>query len=790
VEHNLAGATGDAAPGVPRQTAIMAAGKAADLTPIRWSVLFGLYLALPGTASAQRGPAVTSKPVDGLTRAAALQALRGMVSRDQTGPLTVTATPLVEAIVVDGRLDEPIYAQVPAAGGFIQQEPSEGEAATERTDAWVFYDGQNVYVAARCWDSEPERMVANELRRDNRSIAENESFAVVLDTFNDRRNAFFFQTNALGALRDGLITDERTANFDWNAVWDVKTRRFDKGWTLEMAIPFKSLRYASDPQQAWGINLLRFVRWKNERSYLSPIPASYGPDGIYRVSSAATLAGLRISSGTRHLELKPYAISVLETNTLATPPLTNDLSGDAGFDAKYNVTGGLTADFTYNTDFAQVEADEEQVNLTRFNLFFPEKREFFLEGQGIFDFGGPARSVWGRPSNTPVVFFSRRIGLQGGQPIPIRAGGRITGRAGQYSIGAVSMRSVDVERNNVPATAFSVLRLRRSIFRRSTVGLIGTHRSVTAAGSGSNQVYGADVSLAFFRDLSITGYWTRSQTPGRTGRDHSYRTRLENVGDRYGIEYEHLVVGEDFNPEIGFLRRQDFRRNYAGVQFTPRPTSVPAVRKFRHEASIDNITDMEGRLESRELRGVWAAEFQRGDEVSFEYNRNLEFLPEPFEISKGVVLPVAEYPFQSLKASLRLGPQRTLNGWLSLKKGSFFGGDVTEAFFSGRVELTSRLSVEPRISVSRVNLPQGRFTTQVLMSRVSYSMTPRSFVSALIQYNSGTATLSTNVRLRWEYEPGSELFIVYGDGRNTDIRGFPSLQNRGLVVKLTRLFRF
>ena len=745
-----------------------------------------LLLTLVGPADAQ---STVPQPLANAAAPSPAVLPPAMAARDAEGNVTLRAFRVVEGVVLDGRLDEAIYMEVQPAADFIQQEPNEGAPATERTEAWVFYDDDDLYVAARLWDSQPARMVANELRRDHENIFQNESFAVLLDTFHDRRNGFFFQTNALGALRDGLITDERSANFDWNTVWDVKTSEFDSGWTLEMAIPFKSLRFRGRGEQVWGINLHRFVRWKNEHSFLNPVSASYGEEGIYRVSSAGTLVDMRLGSGSRTLEIKPHGISSVSSDRSVTPSITNDLSADFGVDAKYNLTKGLTTDFTYNTDFAQVEADDEQVNLTRFNLFFPEKREFFLEGQGLFEFGGPERLTWNRPSNAPVLFFSRRIGLDGGRAIPLNVGGRVTGRVGKYTVGALNIQTGDATDVGVESTNFSVVRLRRDIFRKSTVGVIGTSRSVSLDGTGSNQVFGADASLAFFQNLSVTSFWARSRTPGRDGRDYSYRGRLENFGDRYGIEYEHLVVGEDFNPEVGFLRRKNFRRNYMQLQFTPRP-AVPSIRKIRNELSFDYITTLDGRLDSRQLRYRWAAEFQRGDEWFLEYNRDFEFLSEPFEIADGVVLPVGPYSFDSFLSDYQLGPQRAVNGWLGFIRGSFFGGTRTQGRYFGRVELSPTVSIEPRFALDWIDLPQGSFVSKLVSGRFNYTMSPRAFFSALVQYNSSTDSLSTNIRFRWEYEPGSDLFVVYTEGRDTDERGFPRMENRGLVVKFTRLFRF
>ena len=350
-----------------------------------------------------------------------------VITRDERGRATIRAIKLTEGIRLDGQLDEQVYRTVPAVTDFVQQEPDEGARATEQTEVWVMFDHETIYIAARCWNSQPDRIVANEMKRDSFGMFGNETFSVVLDTFYDRRSGFNFMTNALGGLFDATITNERTPNLDWNTVWDVKTGRFEQGWTLEIAIPFKSLRYGSGPAQVWGINVQRRVAWKNEASFLTPIPASLGFAGMFQLSAAATLVGLEVPpSGTR-LEIKPYGISDLTTDLNADPPFSNSGGGNVGVDAKFGVTQGLTADLTYNTDFAQVEVDEQQVNLTRFSLFFPEKREFFLEGQGIFDFGGGG----GGSVATPARFSSLAIGSAAARRFSFSAGvsgSRTTGR--------------------------------------------------------------------------------------------------------------------------------------------------------------------------------------------------------------------------------------------------------------------------------------------------------------------------------------------------------------------------
>ena len=722
-----------------------------------------------------------------------------VINRDAEGRATLRAIRLDAPLQLDGQLDERVYFTVPPVTDFIQQEPDEGAPARDQTEVWVMFDRDTFYVAARCWSTDPERIIANEMKRDSYNMFGNETFSVVLDTYYDRRNGFNFITNALGALFDATITNERTPNLDWNAVWDVRAGRFEQGWTLEMAIPFKSLRYRTGPSQIWGINFQRNVASTNETSFLTPIPAALAFQGMFRFSSAPTLVGVEVpESGTR-LEVKPYAISDVTTDLNATPRLSNQPGGDFGVDVKYGVTQALTADLTYNTDFAQVEVDEQQVNLTRFSLFFPEKREFFLEGQGIFDFGGGFR---GGPTayyfrgerfggSAPVLFFSRRIGLNEGRTVPIQGGGRLTGKVGPYSIGLLDVQTGDESVSGTAPTNFAVARLKRDVLRRSAVGALFTGRSVAVEAPGASYTYGVDGVFSFYDNLNINTYLARTRTPGRRGDDASYQTQLEYSGDRWGFVLDRLGVGANFNPEVGFLRRDDFRRSFGSFRFSPRPRSIAAVRKFLFEGSLDYIADGAGLLETRLQQGIFGIEFENGDRFFGGATDNYEFLKEPFDIHKDVTIPVGGYSFTSARVVYALGQQRGVSGGLTFDRGQFFGGEWTSVgYFRGRVNLSPQLSVEPSLSFNWIELPQGAFTTELVAARAIYTLTPRMFVAALLQYNSGADSLGTNIRLRWEYQPGSELFVVYTDERDTLTPRFPGLENRAFVVKFNRLFRF
>ena len=753
----------------------------------RSSFLVQAILCLCAVALASPAFAQSDVPIEGPSAPVAPE----VVARDAEGRVTVRAVRLPEPLVLDGLLRDPIYSQVRAISDFVQQEPHEGEPATERTDLWIFFDATTLYVAMHCLDSQPDSLIANEMRRDG-DVFQNDNVQFVIDTFYDRRSGFNFQSNALGALRDQEVSDERTTNADWNTVWDVRAARIDDGWSIEFAIPFKSLRYRESGPQVWGINVRRDVRWKNERSYLSGVPASYGGRGINKLSSAATLVGLEVPPQGRNLELKPYAISAVTTNRQATPVVLNDLTGDAGLDVKFGLTRGLTADVTYNTDFAQVEEDEQQVNLTRFSLFFPEKRDFFLEGQGIFGFG-PSREggfSGAATSLLPVVFFSRRIGLNEGQKVPILAGGRVTGRAGRYSVGALNIETKEAEHANAAATNFSVLRLRRDVLRRSAIGLIATNRSPRLAGHDSNQVVGVDAAFAFYENLTINSYYARSWTPGRRGDESSYLSQFQYAGDRYGMNLEHLSVGDAFNPEIGFLRRESFRRTYAQGRFSPRPRSSPTVRKVSMEASLDYITDLDGTLESREAQASSRVEFNSGGFWSTDFTRNHERIITPFEIAKGIFIAPGSYAFQGVQSQYYLGPQHRVTGRINGATGTFYGGTRHEIGYDGRVELSSQFAIEPRLSINWVDLPVGAFTARLFGSRATFAMSTRMALSALLQYNSSNSTISSNIRFRWEYRPGSDLFVVYSDGRETLGTRSAGLQSQSFVVKMTRLVRF
>jgi len=753
-----------------------------------------LVLAMGTTAEAQRPDVELMAVLQGPTPPVAPQ----VVTRDTQGRATVRATRLTEPLRVDGRLDEPVYETVQYITDFVQQLPDEGEPGSERTEVWVLFDDDGIYISARCHDTAPPgEWVANEMRRDVGQLRQNDSFSVLLDTFYDRRNGLAFLVNPIGGFSDFAVSNEGNVNTDWNTIWDSRTARFDGGWTVEIQIPFKSLRYRSTATQVWGIQLRRIVRRRTEASYLTalPISAARGNSviaGLWRVSQAGSLVGIEVPSQGHNVEIKPYGIGGVTSDVNADPPKRNELDGQFGLDVKYGLTRNMTADFTYNTDFAQVEADEQQVNLTRFSLFFPEKREFFLEGRGNFDF---AQGGGMDGAGAPRLFFSRRIGLQGGEVVPILAGARLTGKAGAFDVGALNIQTDDALLAGARTTNFTVLRVKWDILRRSTVGGIFTNRSVSLVGDESNQVYGLDSRFAFFDNVHLLGYVARTRTPGRRGRDASYLSQFNYAGDRYGLNLGHIVIEENFIPEIGFVRRDNVRRTTASARFSPRPRSIDWVRRFSLSSGLDYVQAADNRvLETRERDVALEIQLENSDRFTLSATDRYELLTRPFTIAPGVTLPVGGYGFRDAGATYSFGQQRPVSGSIAVRTGSFWSGDSTSVGLSrGRVEVTPQLSVEPSLSFNWVDLPEGSFTTGLVRVRVNFTVTPRMFFSGLLQHNSSGDAVSTNVRLRWEYSPGSELFVVYTEDRDTD-PFLPDrrteLRNRGFVVKMNRLFRF
>ncbi len=716
-------------------------------------------------------------------------------ARDDKGRVTIRATRLTEALHLDGELNEKVYETVQPIPGLIQNVPDEGKPSSERTEIWVLFDDANFYVSARLWDrSPPSEWVVDEMRRDSFQVNNNENFGFMIDTFYDHRNGSMFFANPIGAIRDFQITNEASLNGDWNAVWDARPGRFEGGWTLEIQIPFKSLRYGPTHEQVWGIQFRRGIKHKNEWAYLTAVPATAGASAWARISNAATLVGLEAPPAHRNLDVTPYAIAGVRTDNTASPAQINDLSRNVGFDVKYGLTKNALLDATYNTDFAQVEVDEQQINLTRFNLLFPEKRDFFLENRGLYDFGVGNNNVSGLAAVNPQpqLFFSRRIGLENGRAVSIRGGGRLTGQFGPVQVGALNIQTEADSVARTPSTNFTVLRLRRNVFARSGVGVMVTNRSASTAASGnSNGAMGADSAFSF-GDVNMNGYYARTRTPGRTGHEESYVGHIDYLVDRYSAVLDYNVVGDRFNPEVGYVQRNNMKRTFAAARFSPRPRRIPMVRQVAWTGTFEYVDNIRGVHESENEGVTFWSDFRNSDRVTVGAARNFDRLSTPFRLAGGPVIGVGGYTYSNVSGSYAFGTQRRLSGTVSAQSGTYYNGTQRNVTLSaGRYGVSRRLYLEPSFAVNWFDFPTQSLRASVYRTRGTFTFTPRMFVSALVQYTSTTKTVGSNIRFRWEYTPGSSLIVAYTDDRDTTgLRPTTSLLDRGLVMKVNRLMRF
>lgn len=392
----------------------------------------------------------------------------------------------------------------------------------------------------------------------------------------------------------------------------------------------------------------------------------------------------------------------------------------------------------------------------------------------------------------PTICYSRRIGLASNREVPLYGDGRLTGRMGRYQIGLVNLQTKDEPAASAKSTNFSVVRVKRDVLRKSSIGLMVTHRSNAQTLPGSNQVYGVDGILGFFSNLTFATYLAKTQSEGVTSDDMSYRTQMEYGGDRYGVQLDRLSIDRNFNPEVGFLRRADMRKNYAQLRFSPRPKKIKSVRKFSSIGQFTYIEDGAGQLSTRISDGEFVVEFQNSDRFAAGVNKDYEYLPRVFTIVPGARVPVGGYEFTTGRIGYNMGQQRKVSGNLLIEKGSFYNGDRTAVTFNrSRLNVSPQLSLEPSVAVNWITLPTGDFTSTLVGSRVTYTMTPLLFASALVQFNSSTHTVNTNARLRWEYRPGSELFVVYNEERDNGAAvGLQGLLNRAFIVKVNRFIRF
>jgi hypothetical protein len=688
----------------------------------------------------------------------------------------VTAVRVTETIAVDGWLTEPAWEQAVPATDFIQKFPNNGAPSTERTEVRFLYDDDNLYVGVVCFDSEPDRLVIKDLREDFELNA-TDAVQIVIDSLHDRRSAFVFSANAAGARRDSQVSNVDRINQDWDAVWDAKTSRTNEAWFIEYIIPFKTLRFSSSSSQEWGVNISRRILHKNEETNWAPIPVRYTGT---RSDQAGTLRGLENIRQGRNLKVKPFVIGSGSESATTNPRTRGDYDG--GFDVKYSLTPSLTLDTTYRTDFAQVEVDQQQVNLTRFNLFFPEKRDFFLENSGNFSFGAAGRN---NNNSNLVPFFSRRIGLStAGTPIPIVGGARVSGRAGSYDVGVLAMKTEEL--GTTASNNYLVGRIKRNILRTSYIGAIVTDRESPVAGD-YNRVYGPDVHLQLYDKIEVDSYVLRSDTPGRSGRNQARSVQAAWRDDELNVSSEYSTVQPNFNPEVGFVRRDNMSLYAGDLAWTPQIQRSEAIRNLNFGTSVDYYKGVDGRIETRTQDATAGISFENNGFVHFTTTETFDRLVSPFAIRPTITLAAGDYEYRRHSLRADSGSRRKVNVSGNASWGDFWNG--RSRMMGGGLDMrpNHHLGVDLSYSRNHVTLPNGEFTTQLLGTRILYGFTPRLFVNAFLQYNADTKQVSSNIRFNFTHHPLSDIYIVYNDRRDTT---GGQLVERALIVKVTNLFTF
>ena len=707
---------------------------------------------------------------------------------------TAARVPAGQAPKIDGVLDDEVWQLAQPFGDFIQREPAVGRHSTERTEFRVLYDDRRLYVAVWAYEPDPGGIVASEMLRDS-GLRKGDSVRIVLDTFHDHRNAFYFSTNPLGAQKDGYATENGVMNWEWNAVWYVKVTRDAKGYYSEFAIPLSQLRFkGSEGTQEWGFNVGRIIVHKREETHFTPFPREWSGPGIYRISGAGLLTGLDDLHPRRRLEFIPFgAPGVSRDFDAGTPTRTR---AGYGADLRASLTSTLNADLTFKTDFAQVEADQEVVNLTRFGLFFPEKRQFFTEGAGIFGFGR-TNDEGGTGQRTasagPLsLYYSRSIGLSAdGREVPLVGGGRLSGNVGPYAVGFMNIETdtadyqVGSRRVHIPRANYTVARLRRNVLRASSVGAIVLNREGAVGANPYNRTLGIDGTFSLLRDsLKVVSLFGKTFSPGENRDSAAGVLSADWTTDKYNANAGYSDIQQGFNAEMGFIPRRDIRKQSAGAGWTPRPR-WRGVRQLSMSAGTERFENHAGlKLSQTDDASVALTRNDRSS-VRVAVASDFDHPTDPFRIGPSTIAP-ADYDWRTLSVSANSDDSRRVYASGGVDVGGYYGGDKQTVRAS--INLLPRETLLVENSYTRNVMPASpAYVTNVLSTRLSYSLSPTLFVKAFAQYNDDRRLASLNLMLWDIYRPGSDLYVVYNQGFETAVPGPQSLRtrNRVLSVKLS-----
>src|SRR5882762_5520327 len=681
---------------------------------------------------------------------------------------TARATRIDRAPRLDGTLNDPLWVRAAPISNFLQREPYEGQSPTEQTEVRILYTKHEVYFGITCFDSDPSGIVATELRRDV-SQELDDYFEIIIDSAHDRRNAYVFQVNPLGTQRDALITEEQRTDTGvgdgdpgWDGVWTSEARLTKQGWTATVSIPFSTLNFMQSRDVVWGINFKRFIRRKNEEDLWSGWRRVFG---AARIGEAGELRGISDIGSGRLFIVKPYGLtgfSHFPSSALVTgltPGTTALYTG--GVDVKLGLRSNVVANLTANTDFADADVDSAQFNLTPYKLFYPEKRQFLLENAGVFNFplGGDSGDL---------LFFSRQIGIDPitGQEVPINGGGKVTGSLGNFELGIMDVETRRSGPN--PYANYAVMRVKRSLWGGSYVGVMGIDKRSGNPLDSFNQTVGADTRLVFFNNLVVNGYAAQTRTPGFLSGQTNLGVGFDYQANWLEVFAQHRRVGPNFNPEVGFLSRTDCICDYVDVNFKPRP-KIRGVRDLNFESFLFHAPDTRHVLQTQEWQGTFRVDFHNGaysddDLVDIFIQR----LVTPFNLYKNVFIPAGEYHWDRHQFTYGSSQSRRLMVNLFERFGSYYNGHLNEARIHSTYRRNERLSFEFSEQWNRFRLPisGGDFSVVFGGFQTNYSFSRFLTLSALVQMDTAnTQAASANIRLRWNYRPDSDLYIVYTAGQ-------------------------
>ena len=709
---------------------------------------------------------------------------------------SMSAIKIDDAPEIDGNvIDDPVWKKINPITGFIQQAPDEGKPSVEKTTVKIAFDENNFYLSAFCFTNQPENIIINDTRRDS-PLDDMDSFIFILDTFNDNQNGYAFGTNAAGIEYDAQITKggENISrigrfssgaggafNINWDGSWTVKTLINDKGWSSEFRIPFKTLRYKSERIQEWGVNFQRVNASIQEVSHWSSINRQFT---VHRLISAGTLKNINPPI-SQNIKFIPYVLT--QRNSFSgEQSKKNNVNTDGGFDGKISIGSGLNLDLTYNTDFAQAEADEQQINLDRFSLFFPEKRAFFLENAGLFSVGD--NSFGGSEVS---MFFSRRIGIdQDGNQVPINGGARLTGTIANMRVGLLNMNTKSV--GDTPSNEYQILRLKKELPNRSHIGAIVTNLVKLGNEKYSNEVIGIDAKWGIGEVSQIDGYTAISKTP-LLDRNKAYAFRLQasSTGKKFSNAISYTEIGEDFNPEMGFLRRSGGYRKWYGRIFTRfRPENSLGILELRPHVNYDGYWRLDGFHQTGKLHVDNHLEFRSGYEVHTGVNFKKEGLIENFEIfpKKNIIVPESTYDHVEVQIYFTTPPTSKFSFSVMNYIGGFFGGDRVSSSPRIKIRFGDKFNSEFGYNYNDVRLPGGNFNTYLSRSRLTYSFNPKMYIQALIQYNNQSNESFINWRFILQRTAASGFYLVYNQMEDYD--GIPTNRSNSLILKYSHLFDF